>query len=370
MKYLLTGLLFLGCALGASAAEDSEVFKAIYEKEWAFRLQEYPRLASEMGAEAPAHRLTHVAQADQDRRNAFYMALEDELEAVSCDRLERTECINYRIFRNQVRQSIEDHENRSYLVPFNSDWGFYMSLARLPQETDFTDFDSYAHYLATLEELPVVMDQYIELMREGLRVGMTQPRAVLDGRDVPIKAQVVDTVEESGFFKPFIEMPEVGEADDRDALLEKARSVVSEGVIPAYRKLLEFFHEEYLPGARSTLGASALPNGKRFYQSQIRNYATVDLSPAEIHDIGLSEVTRIRAEMQEIIEQVGFEGSFADFIDFLRTDPQFYATSPKQLLAAAAYVTKKVDGRLPQFFGRLPRQPYGVAPVPEDIAPF
>ncbi|MGA0265640.1 MAG: DUF885 domain-containing protein [Lysobacterales bacterium] len=370
MKHIMTGLFFLGFTLCVSAAEDSAAFKSLYEKEWAFRLKEYPRLAREMGAEETAHRLTRVAREDQDRRYAFYTGLETELEAVSCERLERVECINYRIFRNQVRQFIEDHEHRAYLIPFNSDWGFYMSLARLPQETDFTDFDSYAGYLATLEELPLVMDQYIGLMREGLAVGMTQPRAVLDGRDAPIKAQVVGSAEESPFFRPFIDLPETDDTKAREALLDKARRVVMEGVVPAYERLLAFFHEEYLPGARTTLGASALPGGKAFYQSQIRRYATVDLSPAEIHDIGLSEVRRIRAEMQEIIEQLGFDGSFADFIQFLRTDPQFYATTAKQLLAEASYVTKKVDGRLPQFFGRLPRQPYGVAPVPEDIAPF
>jgi len=370
VKHIMTGLFFLGFTLCVSAAEDSAAFKSLYEKEWAFRLKEYPRLAREMGAEETAHRLTRVAREDQDRRYAFYTGLETELETVSCERLERVECINYRIFRNQVRQFIEDHEHRAYLIPFNSDWGFYMSLARLPQETDFTDFDSYAGYLATLEELPLVMDQYIGLMREGLAVGMTQPRAVLDGRDAPIKAQVVGSAEESPFFRPFIDLPETDDTKAREALLDKARRVVMEGVVPAYERLLAFFHEEYLPGARTTLGASALPGGKAFYQSQIRRYATVDLSPAEIHDIGLSEVRRIRAEMQEIIEQLGFDGSFADFIEFLRTDPQFYATTAKQLLAEASYVTKKVDGRLPQFFGRLPRQPYGVAPVPEDIAPF
>jgi len=370
VKHIMTGLFFLGFTLCVSAAEDSAAFKSLYEKEWAFRLKEYPRLAREMGAEETAHLLTRVAREDQDRRYAFYTGLETELEAVSCERLERVECINYRIFRNQVRQFIEDHEHRAYLIPFNSDWGFYMSLARLPQETDFTDFDSYAGYLATLEELPLVMDQYIGLMREGLAVGMTQPRAVLDGRDAPIKAQVVGSAEESPFFRPFIDLPETDDTKAREALLDKARRVVMEGVVPAYERLLAFFHEEYLPGARTTLGASALPGGKAFYQSQIRRYATVDLSPAEIHDIGLSEVRRIRAEMQEIIEQLGFDGSFADFIQFLRTDPQFYATTAKQLLAEASYVTKKVDGRLPQFFGRLPRQPYGVAPVPEDIAPF
>jgi uncharacterized protein (DUF885 family) len=370
MKRLVIFLLLLGTVAGASAAEDSAAFKALYEKEWSFRLQEFPGLASEVGAGPAPTRLTHVAQADQDRRYAFRQALMDELKEISCERLERTECINYRIFRAQIRQGMEDHENRAYLIPFNSDWGFYMSLARLPQETDFTGYDSYARYLQRLEDLPVVMDEYIELMREGLRLGMTQPRAVLDGRDVPIKAQVVDAADQSAFFKPFTDMPEMADAAARDALVARARTVVMEGVVPAYRKLLTFFNEEYLPGARVSLGASALPDGQRFYQSQIRHYATVDLSPAEIHDIGLSEVRRIRAEMMEIIEQVGYGGDFDDFIDFLRTDPRFYAETPKELLAEASYFAKKVDGRLPQFFGRLPRQPYGIAPVPEDIAPF
>ena len=246
MKHIMTGLFFLGFTLCVSAAEDSAAFKSLYEKEWAFRLKEYPRLAREMGAEETAHRLTRVAREDQDRRYAFYAGLETELKAVSCERLERVECINYRIFRNQVRQFIEDHEHRAYLIPFNSDWGFYMSLARLPQETDFTDFDSYAGYLATLEELPLVMDQYIGLMREGLAVGMTQPRAVLDGRDAPIKAQVVGSAEESPFFRPFIDLPETDDTKARAALLDKARRVVMEGVVPAYERLLAFFHEEYL----------------------------------------------------------------------------------------------------------------------------
>jgi uncharacterized protein (DUF885 family) len=354
----------------AMGAEDSEAFRKLYEQEWQWRLQEYPTLASSVGVREQDHRLGRVAQPHQDRRYAYRKSLLTRLDALSCERLERQECINYRIFRQQVQQAIEDYENRAYLIPFNSDWGFYMSLARLPQDVDFTGPESYADYLSRLEQLPEVMDEYIGLMREGLRVGMTQPRAVLDGRDVPIKAQLVESAEDSVFFKPFLEMPAGAEAEAHDALVEKARGVVMDGVVPAYRRLLEFFQQEYLPGARTTLGASRLPNGQRFYQSQIRRYATVDLSPAEIHDIGLSEVSRIRAEMLEIIEQVGFEGDLGAFIEFLRNDEQFYARTPHELLAEASYFAKKADGRLPQLFGHLPRQPYGVAPVPGDIAPF
>jgi uncharacterized protein (DUF885 family) len=354
----------------AMGAEDSEAFRELYEQEWQWRLEEYPALASAVGVRDQDHRLGRVAQPNQDRRYAYRKSLASKVDQLSCERLERDECINYRIFRQQLQQAIEDYENQAYLIPFNSDWGFYMSLARLPEETDFTAPESYAHYLSRLKELPEVMDEYIGLMREGLRVGMTQPRAVLDGRDVPIRAQLVESAEDSVFFRPFLDMPAGADAEVRDALVEKARRAVMDGVVPAYRRLLDFFNQEYLPGARATLGASRLPNGPSFYQSQIRQYATVDMSPAEIHEIGLSEVSRIRAEMLEIIEQVGFDGDLGAFIDFLRSDEQFYARTPHQLLAEASYFAKKADGRLPQLFGRLPRQPYGVAPVPEDIAPF
>jgi uncharacterized protein (DUF885 family) len=208
------------------------------------------------------------------------------------------------------------------------------------------------------------------LMREGLRIGMTQPRAVLTGRDVSMENHVVDSAADSVFYKPFKDMPSLVVGDQAQALQTRAGQVVEEKVIPAYAKLLKFFRQEYMPGARSTLGASELPGGAAYYREQILWYATVDDSPAEIHATGRSEVQRIRAEMDEIIKSVGFEGSFAQFIEFLRTDPQFYARTPHQLLAEASYIAKKADGRLPKLFGRLPRQPYGVAAVPEDLAPF
>lgn len=363
-------IMLSGAMTQVSAAEDSAAFQALHEKDWAFRLAEFPELASAVGDESQAHRLGRVAPEDQQRRYQFRQQVMAELQDISCERLSHAECINYRIFFRQIRQAIEDHENQAQLIPFNSDWGFYMSLARLPKESEFSRRENYEAYLSRIEELPAVMDEYIGLMREGLRIGMTQPRVVLEGRDQPIRAQIVAEVEESVFYEPFLSQPEGMESAQWEALQLRARSAVMQGVVPAYTRLLDFFHSHYLPGARETLGASQLPDGARYYQSQIRWYATVDMSAAEIHAIGLAEVQRIRSEMQDIIDEVGFEGDFSAFIEFLRTDPQFYATSAHQLLAEASYFAKKADGRLPQLFNRLPRQPYGVAPVPEDIAPF
>jgi uncharacterized protein (DUF885 family) len=245
-----------------------------------------------------------------------------------------------------------------------------MSWNRWGEETEFSSVDDYRNYLARLKELPVVMDEYIGLMREGLRTGMTQPRVILDGREVPIRKQLVETLERSAFYQPFLSLDENIPDEVKPVLLADAKSTIMEGVIPAYQRLLDFFADEYVPGARTSLGASELPNGERFYKEQIYLYATVDMTADEIHQLGLSEVARIRAEMDAIIKGLEFEGSFAAFLEFLRTDPQFYAKTPHELLAEASYFAKKTDGRLPQLFGKLPRQPYGVAPVPDNIAPF
>ena len=367
---VVVGLFAVLLSNAAMAENDAERFRALYEKEWAVRMQEFPVQASSLGHADQAGRLRRVAEADQVRRHAFWIGIRAELETISCERLGREDCINYRIFRRQMDDFIAAYETRAYRIPFNSDWGFYMAWARLPRETQFNNADDYRNYLSRLRELPAVMDEYIALMRAGLETGMTQPRVVLDGRDAPIRAQVVDAVEDSPFFAPFVDLSESVAGGARGELLDTARRVVGADVIPAFRRLQTFFEDEYLPGARSTLAATELPGGARFYAAQIRRYATVDMTPREIHQLGREEVARIRAEMEVIIEDLGFEGDFRAFIEFLRTDPQFYAKSPRELLAYASWVAKKVDGRLPALFGRLPRQPYGVAPVPEDIAPF
>jgi uncharacterized protein (DUF885 family) len=366
---LLCALLILP-GFSALAAGDSEAFRAIYEKEWAFRLKEFPMLASNVGVEDYADRMAGQSEADQARRARYWKGIRTELDSISCQRLSRVECVNFRIFRAQMDEFISDHETRAYLIPFNSDSGFYMSWARMPRETGFRDVADYRNYLARLHQLPRAMDEYIALMREGIGIGMSQPRVILDGRDEPIKAQLVENVRDSLFFQPFTDLPEAMVSGEKAELLATAEEVVATDVIPAYRRLYDFFRNEYVPGARTTLGAYELPNGKAYYQAQIRKYATLDMTPQQIHELGLEQVARIRSEMQAIIDELQFEGDFAAFIGFLRTDPQFYAKTPKELLALASYYAKKIDGRLPMIIGHLPRQPYGVAPVPEEIAPF
>ena len=369
MKRLIP-LLIIILSFNIFAAEDSEAFQNLLEKEWEFRSDEFPYLARENGNKEKAHLVTHVSEKDQLRRYEYWKQIKTELAAISCEKLEREECINYRMFERQIHQFLADYETRAYLIPFNSDSGFYMSWTWWGDDTDIVTVKDYQDYLSRLKALPDVMDEYIALMREGLRTGMTQPRVILAGREEPIRRQLVENPERSSFFKPFLNMDKDISGAERHVLKQQARAAIMDGVVPAYERLLDFFEDEYFTKARTTLGASRLPGGERFYDEQIYLYATVDMTAEEIHQLGLSEVARIRAEMETIIKDLEFEGDFAAFIQFLRTDPQFYAKTPHELLAEASYIAKKVDGRLPQLFGKLPRQPYGVAPVPDDIAPF
>lgn len=370
------GGLALCCAVlmfsspAAMAAQDSEAFREIYTQEWAFRTQEYPGLAQQDGDREPVRQMTRVSEADQERRYRYWKSIRERLEGISCDRLTREECINYRIFVAQMDDNIADYETRAYLIPFTSDWAFWVGWSRMADDSNFAAEDDYSAYLSRLSELPLVMDEYIVLMRTGLEIGMTQPGVIMDGRDVSIRAQLVEDPEDSPFYAPFLDLPGTMSAEQQLELRERALGIIGDGVIPAYENLLAFFVDEYIPGARDTLGATQLPGGEAYYQGQIRRYVTRNMTPREIHDIGLAEVARIRAEMETIINQLEFEGSFDEFLTFLRTDEQFFAKTPKELLALASYYAKKADGRLPQLFSHLPRQPYGVAPVPAEIAPF
>jgi uncharacterized protein (DUF885 family) len=370
MKKISISLLVMMFSCSAFAQTDSEAFEALLDKDWEFRMQEFPSLARSNDRHDQDGKLTHVSEKDQLRRYNFWKQIQLEQAEISCDALEPDECINYRIFERQIHQFLASYETRDYLIPFNSDWGFYLSWARWGESTDFSNEQDYRNYILRLQALPAVMDEYIVLMREGLRTGMTQPKVILDGREVPIRKQLVEKPERSTFYKPFLNLNKNISGETKEELLAQARIAVMDGVVPAYQRLLDFFMDEYFTGARESLGASELPDGERFYQEQIYRYATVEMTADEIHQLGLSEVARIRAEMETIIKELEFEGDFAAFIQFLRTDPQFYAKTPHELLAEASYIAKRVDGRVPSMFGKLPRQPYGVAPVPENIAPF
>lgn len=296
-------------------------------------------------------------------------ALLSRLDAIDSDQLSSENSINLSIIRAQVQNSVDEYVFNAHYMPLTSEYGFHSSLSYMINSSQYKQPQQLETYLARLEQVPRFFEQNIHWMKKGLETGLTQPQAVLAGYEDSISAYIVDDVTQSDFYSPFKTNTAGLSENDFKELQQKAKRIIKNDVIASYKAYLTFFTTQYKPGARTTIGISQTPNGKAFYKNRAQYYTTTNMSIDEIHQLGLSEVARIRSEMEEIIKEVGFKGTFAEFIHFLRTDPQFYATTPEQLLKEAAYIAKKMDAQLPKLFHTLPRMPYGVAPVPESIAP-
>ncbi|HET7360289.1 MAG TPA: DUF885 family protein, partial [Rhodanobacteraceae bacterium] len=279
--------------------------------------------------------------------------------------------VNYAVYHAQIANFVADQKFKTSQMPFNSDSAFWSDIGYQLDGDRLRTADDYKKYLARLGQIPAYFDQQIDNMRAGLKRGFSVPRAVLDGRDVSIAA-VADLQDptQSSFYAPFKHMPASMPAGTAQALQGEAVQTIRDDVIPAYAKLLTFFRDEYVPQARTTLAAEALPDGKAFYRQQIREYTTLDLDPDTIHQIGLKQVAKIHAQMLKTMKQTGFKGDFAAFLHYLRTDPKFYAKTPQELLDKSAWIAKEVDGRMSKFFGHLPRERFTIEPVPADIAPY
>jgi len=363
--------LGLALAIPALAQENADThFRQIYQQEWAWRTGQAGISAS--GESQPnTGRLDQVDAKSQQERLDYWQKVMSQLDAIDVKQLTPADQVNYAVYREQIHNFIADEQFKQWQMPFNSDSAFWSELDddlggdNLRTETD------YRRYVDRLGQVPAYFDQEIANMRAGLKRGFSVPRAVLKGRDVSI-ASVADAKDptQTSFYAPLQHMPSSIPAATVAAIQADARDKISKDVIPAYAKLLTFFRNEYLPQARSTLAAEALPDGKAYYRQQIREYTTLDLDPDSIHQIGLVQVAKIHAEMLQTMQQTGFKGSFADFLHFLRTDPQFYAKTPQELLDKTAWVAKEVDGQLSRFFGHLPRERFTIEPVPADIAPY
>ncbi len=342
---------------------------ALFDEEWKLRLEESPMLATSVGVHDFNDQLDDPSAAAIERAAERRRKILERLAAIDESDLDTQDRISYRIFEAQMRDLIDDARFGSHQIPINTDSGFHSSLAFMPRSMPFFTLDDYENYIARLRQFPRYFSQHTTNMRTGLKRGMTLPREVLGGIDESIAAHVVEDPASSVFYAPFESIPATIPEEDRIRLMAEGATVISESVVPAYAAFLTFWNDEYVPGARTSLGASDLPDGAQYYEYLINHFTTLDMSAKEIHEIGLSEVARIRSEMDAVIEEVGFEGTFDEFLAFLRTDPRFYAETPQDLLERAAWIAKTMDGKLPALFGTLPRLPYTVEPVPAHIAP-
>ena len=297
----------------------------------------------------------------------FCDSLKNELNTLDYKLLNEEDQISYSLLDFVLNEAVVEYQFKTHWNPILSDAGFHSSLTY--RVRPLTNKKSALIYLRTLEGIPTYIKQQKALIEKGLEAGMGQPLVIFKGYESTYNQHITSTAEENFFYSPFLNLPTQLTEAEKDSLQAAAKTVVVEKVIPAFEEVKNFFEQEYFLRTRKTLGVSEIPNGKAYYQSRIDYYTTQQMTPEGIHSLGLSEVARIRSQMESIIDEVGFKGTFDDFIAYLRTSPKFYATTPEMLLKHARNIAKKLDEQLPRYFITLPRKPYGVAPVPASIAP-
>lgn len=311
--------------------------------------------------------LPRVDAATQAQRLRHLEELQRQLAAIPLASLSPDERVNAAVFGTVLDNGLIELRGRTYEMPFNSDSNFWTYLDR---RQPFGDADEYRRYIARLNDIPRYFDEQMANMDVGLARGFSVPKVTLEGRDKSISTYLDKSGEESSFYAAFKDMPSTIPAAEQQALRAQGLAAISNSVLPAYRKLLTYYTGTYYPKARTAVSAQALPDGDAFYRGQVREYTTTDLTPEQIHQIGLSEVARIEAGMRDQMRASGFKGDLPAFLTFLKTDPQFYAKTPDELMGVASYVAKRVDGKLDEEFHLLPRRRFTIIPVPDALAPF
>jgi len=359
-----TVLTLVLCMPGDAGTELHSVFDA----EWDRSMEQSPTWASSLGdrrfnTKWPDRSPQAIEAAHEDDKTVLEL-----LHGIDFEELSPADQINFRLFEREYQLRVESFQYGWHLVPLTQrggiqDAGSTADSLRFSKQRDFED------WLARMHAFPVYMDQTIELMREGIRRKIVPPRVIMKRIPPQIRKQIVSNPQQHLFFKPFRNMPDSVNAVQQKRLHAAATTSIEEDILPAYRKLLSFFEEEYLPACYQNVGVWQIPNGTDLYALRCREFTTTDLTPKEIHNIGLKEVARIRKEMESIIDEVKFKGDFKAFLAELRTNPKFYFDQPDDLLRAYLSVCKRIDPQLVKLFKKLPRVPYGVEPIPMHIAP-
>lgn len=372
MKTIITFfalMLICNASVQAANANEDQKYTQLAEKIWQYQLERNPLSASYYGVDTHPDKLPDMSEKALKQEFMQNKQFLQQLQAINKQQLSEQNQINLVILQYRLTDTVSRYTYNTHQIPITAEGGFHTSLGFLPRSTQIKSTTDIDNYLTRLSAFPAYFNQQISWMKQGLAVGNTQPKVVLNGFEQSIDGYIVEQATDSLFYQPFKGELSFLSPKEKAHYQDKAKQVITTSVVPAYQRFRDFMTKEYMPNARETIGVSDTPNGIEFYQNRTKHFTTTDLSSEQIHKLGLQEVARIRSEMQEIIEQVGFDGSFADFLLFLRTDPRFYATSAEQLLKEAAYLSKKMDAKLPELFEFLPRTPYGVAPVPDHIAP-
>ena len=368
---LLISLLWLCSSFhtNAAAGKQNESFEQLAEQIWQYELQQSPLMAAYYGVNIKPDEMPDIspqALKMQYQQNQKYLQL---LQDMNVEFLSEQNQINLAILKHKLSDAVASYKYQAHQIPITAEGGFHTNLGFIPRMVQLTSKQDVENYLSRLAQFPQYFDQHIEYMKQGLASGNSQPQAVLKGFEQSVDGFIVKDPTESLFYNPMKANLTFLDKGELDQFQQHAKEVIATKVIPAYQNFRGFITNQYIPNARASIGVKETPHGTAFYQNRAKHFTTTNLTAEQIHALGLSEVKRIRQEMAEIIKDVKFDGSFAEFLHFLRTDEQFYPKTAEELLKEASFIAKKMDAQLPKFFKVLPRTPYGVAPVPEHIAP-
>ena len=352
----------------ADNTPESRALHALFDAEWERGMRESPETASYRGDHRFNDRWSDLGLESIRAQQAADRAALEKLRAIDRDALSEADRLSYDVFAWQLERSVERQKYNEWQRPLSQRGGI-QTAEGIAEVLPFRDADDYRDWIKRLEAIPTLVEQTAGLMREGLAAGNTPPRVLMERVPGQIESQLVDNPVESPFYKPFTRMPDTIPAAERQALQASAQKAIRESVIPAYRDFNTFFNDEYLPGTRETIAAVDMPDGKAYYDFLVGQFTTTDLTADEVHQIGLKEVARIRAEMEQVRQEIGFDGDLAAFFQHLRTDPELFYDSPEALLEAYQAMSKRIDPELVKVFKTIPRLPYGVRPIPDNIAP-
>ena len=348
---------------------DQKKFKEFLDKNWQDSLEKSPLFASLLGDKRYDDKVSSNSIEDFFIEKEYESYVLDVLSQIDPNNLSEEDQLNYRLLKSDYEISLEGREYPGYYLRLNQRGGvqdYYLYGNRL----NFTDLQSYKNWFERVKGYTQNVRNSLEINKEGLELGYTQPKLVTRGVSAQIGAMLEKDLEDHPYFKIFKNVGDVASSEDALALQNEVKEYIQNVLNPTYQELYDFLVNKYLPESRDTIGISDVPNGKKWYEYLARYHTTTNLTPDEIHEIGLTEVAKIRAEMEGIIEQVGWEGDFNSFLQYLRTDPRFYYETGEELLQAYRAMSKEIDAYMPTLFNKLPRAPYGVIPIPMESAPF
>ena len=361
------GLAFASPAFAQSSSA-SETLHRFFAEEWERSLRESPESASYRGDKRYNDRWTDDSLAAIQARQAADRDALAKLRTIDRGALSAQDRLSYDVMAWQLERAVERQKFNEWQRPLNQRGGV-QTLEEIAEVLPFASTQDYRDWLKRMAAVPTVVEQATALMREGLKAKNTPPKVLMQRIPAQIGSQVVDDPVKSPFFKPFAKFPDAVPASERAALQAEAKKIIAEHIVPAYRKFDEFFSREYLPGSRESIAAADLPDGREYYDFLAAQFTTTDLSANQIHEIGLKEVARIRGEMEKVKSEVGFQGTLTQFFDHLRTDPKFFYKSPEELFTAYQAISKRIDPELVKISKMIPRLPYGVRPLPDNLAP-